>query len=114
MFVGNGRYGFNNTGTTGTAAAYGTVENYNAYYNNATAAVNGVSQGAADVTLSGDPFVSGSTLNFALNNTAGAGKALQGVGFPGVLASTGTGYIDIGALQHQAVAGAKAFGFVGP
>jgi hypothetical protein len=114
VFVSNGRYGFNNTGSTGTAAAYGTVENYNAYYNNTTADVNLIAKGAADVALSGDPFVSGSTLNFALNNTAGAGNALQGVGFPGVLASVGTGSLDIGALQHVPVAGAKAVGFVGP
>lgn len=53
-------------------------------------------------TLSGDPFVDAPNGNFALNNTAGAGTQCRAAGmcgvFPGALT---TGYIDIGAAQHQ-------------
>lgn len=61
--------------------------------------------GAHDVTLSGDPTTAGGSNNFALNNTAGAGAACRAAGFPGVLTIGGTGYQDIGALQHQDAGG---------
>jgi hypothetical protein len=57
--------------------------------------------GPNDVTLTNDPFVAGASNNFALNLTAGAGAACRAAGFPGALQSGGTGYLDIGALQHQ-------------
>jgi len=57
--------------------------------------------GAHDVTLTGDPTVAGGSNNFALNNTAGAGAACRAAGFPGVLTVGGTGYADLGPLQHQ-------------
>jgi hypothetical protein len=61
-------------------------------------------QVAHDVSLSVSPFVSSS--NFALNSTGGGGAALKAAGFPGV-SPAGTGYLDIGALQSQAAAGAS-------
>lgn len=57
------------------------------------------------VTGSGSFFVDAANQNFALNNTAGAGAAVRAAGYPGVLPLGGTGYTDIGALQHQDVGG---------
>ncbi len=56
--------------------------------------------GRGDVTLTGDPYVNAGT-DFSLNNTAGAGAACRAAGFPGVMLFGGTGYLDIGTLQHQ-------------
>lgn len=54
------------------------------------------------VTLSGDPFVDAPNGNFALNNTASAGAACRAAGIPGVFpGALTTGYLDIGAAQHQ-------------
>ena len=54
------------------------------------------------IALTADPFVNTAGGNFALNNTAGGGAALRAVGMPGVFpAGLTTGYLDIGAAQHQ-------------
>lgn len=42
----------------------------------------GFKAGAHDVTLSADPFTDAPNGDFSLNNTAGGGAALKGVGFP--------------------------------
>lgn len=113
VMYGNSAYGLDNTGTTGIPSAYAPYENYNAYGGNTTAPVNNVIQGLNDVALSADPFTNGASLNFAPNTTSGGGPALTGAGFPGVLLSGGTGYIDIGTLQHvNAAPAALAIGFV--
>lgn len=65
----------------------------------ATGFYSGWPAGPGDVTLTSDPFVSGSSNNFALNGTAGA--SVKGAGYPGVLPLGGTGFIDMGALQSQ-------------
>jgi len=115
VIYGNAGFGFNNTGVTGGPSAYGVVLDYTGFGANTSGATNNQTQGAHDVTLSGDPFVNGASNNFALNNTAGAGTALRAAGFPGTLQTGGTGFLDIGALQSQVTGnGAKAFGFVGP
>jgi len=55
-----------------------------------------------DVSLSGDPHTNAVGLDFSLNNTAGAGAACRAAGFPGAfLGGSTTGYLDIGAAQHQ-------------
>jgi hypothetical protein len=82
----------------------------NAWRNNTSGDVSNWTKGANDVTLTGDPFVNAAGGNFALNNTAGAGAAARGAGFPGVLEAGGSGFIDIGPLQHQAAAGAGQVG----
>jgi len=69
---------------------------YNAY-----ATKTGYQDGPHDVVLTGDPTVAGASNNFALNNTAGAGAACRAAGFPGVFTVGGTGYKDLGPLQHQ-------------
>lgn len=56
-------------------------------------------------TLTGSPFTDAANQDFSLNNTASAGAACRAAGFPGVLAVGGTGYLDIGALQHADPAG---------
>ena len=77
---------------------------HNAFYNNKTGTYGGITGGVNNVTLSGDPFVSASGGNFAPNSTSGAGALVQAAGWPGAIASS-TGYIDIGAVQHQNPAG---------
>lgn len=94
-----------NNGTGGIRSSFsipsnGTTLNYNAFFNNATNYTN-VTAGANDVVLTGDPFVSSGSGNFALNSTAGAGAAARGVGFPGVLTFGGTGFNSIGPLVPQ-------------
>lgn len=81
--VSNSGYGINSSG--GVTFADGYVMDYNAFYNNTTAARNLVPTGAHDVTLTGDPFTNGAGGDFTLNNTASAGAACRAAGFPGVL-----------------------------
>ena len=58
------------------------------------------------VSLSGNPFTNAAAGDFSLNNTAGAGGACRAAGFPGVFpAGLTTGYLDIGAAQHQDTGG---------
>jgi hypothetical protein len=93
----------------------------NAYGNQSTAAYVPYSFGAvsagvlggtpagmnsSDITLTVSPFNNPSGGDFTLNNTAGGGAALKAAGFPG-LTPAGTGYLDIGALQSAAAAGAS-------
>jgi hypothetical protein len=98
VYYGNGGFGINNTGGSTTSAPNSYVALSNAFGSNTSGATSGVlaiAQGT--VTLSADPFTSGT--NFALNSTAGGGAALKGVGFPGALIAGGTGNQDIGPLQ---------------
>jgi len=91
-----------------TACTVGVFANLRAYFrkNAFGSMTSGFYQnftgGIGDVTLSGDPFTSKSTGDFSLNNTAGAGAACRAAGFPGAFpGGTTTGYLDIGAAQHQ-------------
>lgn len=106
----------NNTGIGLNTSAMSPVRDSVLYYNNAFygngTARSGNNAGIGDVTLTGNPFVDAPNRNFALNNTAGAGAALRGVGFPGTL-DTSTGYSDIGPYQHQDPASGGAWTFVG-
>lgn len=83
--------------------------NYNAYR---SGSITNVTAGSSDVILTVDPTVNGGALNFAPNATAGGGAALVVAGFPGVLTTGGTGYLDIGPLQAQST-GAASSGIVG-
>lgn len=107
VFYGNAGVGINDV--TGPVPANGYALNWNALGANGTARTN-VSAGANDVTLSGDPFTNGGSLDFSLNNTVGAGAALKAAGFPGVLQSGGTGFMDIGTLQAAAGASSLTVG----
>lgn len=101
VFYGNSEYGINVT----TSMTMSTYFNWNAYGNNTTANLSGLAAGANDVTLSSDPFVNGSSENFALSSSGIT--ALAAKGFPGALSTGGTGFTDIGALQHQATGGGQ-------
>lgn len=106
VFVNNTGYGISSNGVNLAASGkYQVLMNYNAFYNNTAGARLNVPTGDNSVTLTGDPFTNGGALDFSLNTTAGAGAALRATGFPGVLQAGGTGYLDIGALQHQDPAG---------
>jgi hypothetical protein len=102
ILVKNAGYGLNSSVTNfSSASQYLTILDYNAFYSNTSGARNQVPTGTHDVTLTGDPFTNGASNDFSLNATAGAGAACRAAGFPGVLQSGGTGFLDIGALQHQ-------------
>ena len=98
--VSNSGFGLNSTTTMPNGA--NTIGN-NAFFGNTSGARNNISARPGDVTLSGNPFTNSAGNDFSLNT--GAGAALKAAGIPGVLAIGGTGYLDIGALQHQSVAG---------
>ncbi len=96
-----------------TANANSPFYDGNAFYNNTSGTrsnMNFLSQSTGtspyvtvnDVILTGNPFVSAGTGNFALNATAGAGGAVRNGGIPRAWpgAST-TGYPDMGAAFHQ-------------
>lgn len=110
IFDNNGGFGIDfPAGTTITTNL--NSQNSNAFFNNTSGNRRNAGTGVNDILLSGTPYVSIGT-NFALNNTAGQGAALKGVGFPGVLQTGGTGHIDIGALQSTGSGGGQVgFGF---
>jgi len=76
----------------------------NASFNNTAGAVgNATGKGILNLNAvagSSSFFTNAAGQDFSLNNTAGAGAAARAAGFPGVLAIGGTGFLDIGALQH--------------
>lgn len=77
---------------------------YNAYGGNTTNRIN-LSAGLNDFVLTADPFTNRSTPDYSLNNTAGGGALIRAANYPGVLNIGGTGYSDVGALQHQDTGG---------
>lgn len=92
--------GFNGSGNTGTSRLYC------ATYNNTGGATGGtIVFSVGNVTGSGSFFTNAAGADFSLNTTSGAGAAARAAGFPGALQAGGTGYLDIGALQHQDPAG---------
>lgn len=99
LSVGNGGWGINVGGGTTTPALVIAC----ATYNNTSGAINGTSATSfGNIALSSDPFVASGSGNFALNNTAGAGASCRAAGIPGVFpGGATTGYLDIGAVQHQ-------------
>jgi hypothetical protein len=108
MLMNNISYGNTGVGinyTNGAMPVGVQTFDYNAYGSNTGGNLTNVPAGIHDVTLSANPFVNSSSNNFALNNTSGGGAALWGAGYPGVLALAGTGFADIGTLQHQASGG---------
>lgn len=84
---------------------------HNAFFNNTSGSYSGILAGIGDVAMTANPFVGPSSGNFALNNTPGGGLAIRQVGFPGKLITGGTGYVDIGPLQHQDPS--RSFTYVG-
>ncbi len=100
IFDTNGGYGINMSNVTSPPGTQVDARS-NFYRGNSTAARNNFPAGPGDVTGTADPFTNRSGADFSLNSTAGGGAACRGAGFPGVLTIGGTGYADIGPLQHQ-------------
>ena len=108
--ISNGGWGFNNS--SGMTIAKGAeFFDYIATYNNVSGAATGITLGGHSVALSGDPYVNGTSNNFALNNVAGAGAAMKAAGYPGTLGSGGTGFAAIGTLQPTTTPGAGQVGY---
>lgn len=127
----NGRDGFRQTGDPGftlinciaeanTGGGFNsafTTGNFNmfncGYYNNGTNVATALpvnNQGG--VLGTGSFFTNAASADFSLNNTAGAGAALRGVGFPALFPRGLTAnYHDIGAAQHQDAGGVAGGSF---
>lgn len=101
LSVSNTGYGFN----AGSASAFVDLINC-ATYNNTSGAFHLLSLTDGAVALTGNPFVNAAGGNFALNSTTGAGAAARAAGTPGAFpGALTTGYLDIGAAQHQDTGG---------
>ena len=115
---GGGSHGFSNAVTAYSMSQVNCIADTNAGTgvgaSNATTAFNCIGRNNAtafgpncvqfgSVTLTGDPFTSSGANDFSLNNNAGAGADARGTGLPGAFpdVTSTTGYIDIGAAQHQ-------------
>lgn len=108
----SGTYGIDAPNTLGDKAL-SVPPDYNAFFNNPSGAIHFLSSGAHDVALSGSPYVGAG--DYGLNNTAGAGAACRGAGYPGLFpGGVTTGALDVGALQHALSLPATAFTLSGP
>ncbi len=97
IFYGNGAFGIEYVGSTGTL---GPISGFcNAFGSNTSGARSNFPALTGDVTLTADPFTSKATGDFSLNSTAGGGAALKAVGFPGTLNAGGAGFANIGVLD---------------
>lgn len=95
--VANGSYGFNRSGNSPMILhlCAGGIPN-------TSGNENGITHSFGFITLTVDPFTNAAGGDFSLNNTAGGGAALRAIGYPGIFpGGTTTGYLDIGAAQHQ-------------
>ena len=75
----------------------------NAAYNNGTNFSSDIDSRNSQnlITLTADPFTSGSTGDFSLNSTSGGGPLLKAAGFPSSFFGISTlSFPDIGAAQH--------------
>lgn len=115
LLTNNGGYGF--MGNSGTAIPADQISDGNAFFSNTSGTRNSMDSTTGifgvtpytnihDVTLSVSPYVggtTGTTANFALNNTAGGGAGARAAGSPGTFpGNTGTtSYLDIGAVQTR-------------
>ncbi len=79
-----------------------------AVYNNSTnVSISGVAcKSVNQITGTSTFFVNAAGGNFALNNTATGGGLCRSAGYPGTMpVGLSTGYLDIGAIQHQDAGG---------
>ena len=102
----NSGYGYNSGGNSSVILLNcGSYSNTSGRFNTTSANVDN-----NPLTLSGSAFVNAAGNNFSINNTAGAGALLRAMGFPGVFPrGTTTGYLDVGAAQHQDPAGSISY-----
>lgn len=89
----------------------------NATYNNTSGGITSATgKGVININPvagSASFFTNAAGQDFTLNNNAGGGASARAAGYPGALPVGGTGYLDIGALQHQEAAGIPFFSNVG-
>lgn len=103
IFCANGGYGINSS----AAGWLNYIEDYNAFGSgggvaNTSGARQNITAGAHDVTVTALPWTDAANGDFSLNATAGGGASVKAAGTPGTLPGmTGTGYADMGVLQHQ-------------
>ena len=103
IFCLNGGYGINSS----AAGWLNYIEDYNAFGSgggvaNASGARQNITAGDNDVTVTALPWTDAANGDFSLNATAGGGPVVKAAGTPGTLPGmTGTGYADMGVLQHQ-------------
>lgn len=91
----NSAFGFRNL------SVFNCIMINNATFNNTSGATSGTFIILVNsVVGTGSFFTNAAGADFSLNNTAGAGAAARAVGYPGVLPIGGTGFLDIGTLQH--------------
>lgn len=92
-------YGLNIGGDGGKKVATRSFD-YNAYGNNTSSNYSGIVPGDNDVSLGSDPFTNAAAGDFSLD--ASGLTDLKAQGDPGVFpGGLSTGYLDIGAVQHQ-------------
>jgi hypothetical protein len=72
-----------------------------ATYNNGSS-ITGAFNNLNPIAYTASAFTNAAGGDFSLNNTAGGGAALRGMGAPGPFPGGMTGYADVGALQSQA------------
>lgn len=102
IFYGNGTYGVDFS--AGVINGNPTIAGFtNAWGNNTTNDVHNLSKGPTDITLTADPFTTAGS-DFSLNTAGGGGALLRALGWPGSF-NGGTGYADVGPLQHQDTGG---------
>ena len=108
IFTNNGGYGIIIDMPSSTMVLPAVMNN--AFYNNTSGNQSGYTSMGGDVAMTGLPYNNAPT-DFGLNNTAGAGAACRGAAIPGPVGSAsvvGTGYLDIGAVQHECATGSFA------
>lgn len=80
---------------------------FNFYGSNTSGNYSNILPGLNDnISLTVSPFTNSAAGDFSLNATAGGGAVCRAAGFPGAFpGGLTTGYLDIGAAQHQASGG---------
>jgi hypothetical protein len=75
-------------------------------YNNTGGNTSNIGKNEGFIALTGNPFTNAGAGDFSLNNTAGGGALLRGLGWPAAFpAGTTSTYMDVGAAQVQGVSG---------
>ena len=108
LAVGNTGTGFPSTSSSVDIFTYNSAS----YNNTGGTGLPAASNQQNTVTLTANPFTNAGSGDFSLNNTAGGGAALRAAGYPGVFPDgLTTGYLDIGAVQHQDSGGGTTYIF---
>lgn len=103
IFEANGRYGINRAATTNRSV----VSDYNSFSTNGTDATQNVTLGDNDTAIAAS-FTNAAGGDFSI------GTALKALGFPaGILGTSSTSYVDIGAVQRQEAAAGGGFPIFG-